>query len=159
MRSLSECQLRNLYPENYDFCDKVSNKYFLSTCNSDSSSSIFLLPFIAIIPIHMEIPIFIRGKKKSVYKMMAKVIGKNVRLKIYLVLMILFQIFIVFRAYFWSKWRIIAPMRFLNRSITPVKMDFKVQIQIITMCKICGSSLPKSSANCKWIKSRAPKTH
>ena len=55
----------------------MSLNYDLSTCNSDSSSSIFHMSYIGVIPIHMDIPIFFRGVQLSTFKLMAKIIGKN----------------------------------------------------------------------------------
>ena len=52
-----------LHPQVTEIGIRLARVYDLSTCNSDSSSSIFHMPFIAIIPIHMEIPTFYMGSR------------------------------------------------------------------------------------------------
>ena len=66
------------FPEENFVAKQMAFSYDLSTCNSDSSSSIFHLPYIAVLPIHMDLPLFFKGKRVSEFKLMAKVIGKSV---------------------------------------------------------------------------------
>lgn len=78
VQTMSEAQVQALIPGEIEKCHNLQQNYHLSTCNSDSSSSIFHMCHIAIVPIYMEIPFFdANGERVSQFKMMAKVIGKN----------------------------------------------------------------------------------
>ena len=76
--TVSEAQMKALYPERHVESHNLRRNYQLSTCHSDSSSSIFHMSCFCIVPIHMEIPLFNQfGERISQFKMMAKIIGKN----------------------------------------------------------------------------------
>ena len=78
MLNVSACELKKKDQELHTLQETMSRNYQICEINSDSSSSIFHFNFLAIIPIHMEIPLFFNKIKVDNFKMMAKVIGKSV---------------------------------------------------------------------------------
>lgn len=66
-----------LYPEAM-MKNMLYQQYQFSPFSSDSSQSIFTFTYIAVVPVHIEIPLLnSSGKQVSNFKLMAKLIGKN----------------------------------------------------------------------------------